>query len=167
MSVVGAVVNVFESVEMLEKLKRLRKEALDTGKIKFRKETRIDFDHDGVIQLEGTLEQKINELNRRLEVLNRTELNQEEWNEFEVLERTFRKLSVTKKQEEKISYIHQDLTKWWKLVGEINRIYMKGGVFTAMRLNGHHYKTNFLKYTVRLLKLFPHGVKLVDQGDKR
>ena len=90
-SVVGTVVNVFESVEMLEKLKRLRKEALDTVKIKFRKETGIDFDHDGVIQLERTLEQKIKELNRRLEVLNRIELNQEEWNEFEVLERTFRK----------------------------------------------------------------------------
>ena len=54
---------MFESVEMLEKLKRLRKEAFDTGKIKFRKETGIDFDHDGVIQLEGTLEQKIKELN--------------------------------------------------------------------------------------------------------
>ena len=74
-SIVGTVVYVFESVEMLEKLKRLRKEALDTGKIKFRKETGIDFDHDGVIQLEGTLEQKIKELNRRLEVLNRIELN--------------------------------------------------------------------------------------------
>ena len=165
-SVVGTIVNVFESVEMLEKLKRLRKEALDTGKIKFRKETGIDFDHGGVIQLEGTLEQKIKELNRPLEVLNRIELNQEEWNEFEVLERTFRKLLVTKKQEEKIAYIHQDPTKWWKLVEEISRIYMKGGVFTATRLNGHHYKTNFLKYTVRLLKLFPHRVKLVDQGDK-
>ena len=70
---------------------------------------------------------KVNELNRRLEVLNRTELNQEEWNEFEVLERTFRKLLVTKKQEEKISYIHQDPTNWWKLVGEISRIYMKAG----------------------------------------
>ena len=42
----------------------------------------IDFDHDEVIQLEGTLEQKINELNRRLEVLNRIELNQGKWNEF-------------------------------------------------------------------------------------
>ena len=84
---------------------------MDTGKIKFRKETGIDFDHDGVIQLEGTLDQKINELNKRLEVLNRTELNQEEWNEFEALERTFRKLLVTKKQEEKIPYIHQDPTK--------------------------------------------------------
>ena len=110
-SVVGTVVNVFKYEEMLEKLKRLRKEALDTGKIKFRKETGIDFDHDGVIQLEGTLEQKIKELNRRLEVLNRIELNQEEWNEFEVLEQTFRKLLVTKKQEEKIAYIHQDPTK--------------------------------------------------------
>ena len=58
LSVVGTVVSVFEYVEMQEKLKRLRKEALDTGKIKFRKETGIDFDHDGVIQLEGTLEQK-------------------------------------------------------------------------------------------------------------
>ena len=64
-SLVGTIVNVFESVEMPEKLKRLRKEALDTGKIKFRKETGIDFDHDGVIQLEGTLEQKIKELNRK------------------------------------------------------------------------------------------------------
>ena len=98
--------------------------------------------------------------------MNRTELNQEEWNEFEVLERTFRKLLVTKKQEENISYIRQDPTKWWKLVGEISRIYMKGGVFTATRLNGHHYKTNCLKYTIRILKLFPHGVKLVNQGDK-
>ena len=98
--------------------------------------------------------------------MNRIELNQEEWNELEVLERTFHKLLVTKKQEEKISYIHQDLTKWWKLVGEISRIYMKGRVFTATRLNGHHYKTNFLKYTVKILKLFPHGAKLVDQGDK-
>ena len=80
------------SVEMPKKLKRLRKEALNTGKIMFRKETGIDFDHDGVIQLEGTLKQKIKELNRQLEVLNRIELNQEEWNEFEVLERTFRKL---------------------------------------------------------------------------
>ena len=51
-------------------------------------------------------------------------------------------------------------------VGDISRIYMKGKVFTATRLNGHHYITNFFKYTVRLLKLFPHGVKLVDQGDK-
>ena len=33
-------------------------------------------------------------------------------------------------------------------------------------MNGHHYKTNFLKYTVRLLKLFPHEVNLVDQGYK-
>ena len=165
-SVVGTIVNVFESVQMPEKLKRLRKEALDTGKIKFSKEIGIDFDHDGGIQLEGTLEQKIKELNRPLEVLNRIELNQEQWNEFEVLERTFLKLVVTKKQEEKIAYIRQDPKKWWKLVGEISRIYMKGGVYTSTRLNGHHYKTNFLKYTVRLLKLFPHGVKLVDQGDK-
>ena len=57
-SIVDTIVNVFESLEMLKKLKGLRKEALDTGKIKFRKETGIDFDHDGVIQLEGTLEQK-------------------------------------------------------------------------------------------------------------
>ena len=75
---------------------------MDTGKIKFRKETEIDFDHDRAIQLEGTPEQKIKELNRQLEVLNRIQLNQKEWNEFEVLWQTFPKLLVTKKQEKNI-----------------------------------------------------------------
>jgi len=90
-------------------------------------------------------------------------LCREKWNEFEEVERSFRKSIRTKQDGERIVYVHDDLRLWLRVFNKIRGLFVKNGAFQNKKENGQPFKIQTLKYVWRILCKFPVEIRETDE----
>ena len=103
-------------------------------------------------------------------------LNCNEWKEFEEQEKAFRRSLSCQGTFYDQFICKGDFTKWRKLIKLINGVFTKGGEFQQQKANGAPWDPNLCRYCVRILNSMPHepsqdalsdGISIIAQLEKQ